>query len=380
LGALTAASFVAVGFGANAALIQDSFGLSHAAVGAIASAIYGAAAASSGYGGRLTDRSGPAFVLVLAMVLLSVGVTLVVIAPSSWLFFGGVLVCGLGYGAVNPPTNVLANPRTARRRGLAISGKQSGIPLGGILAGLILPFVADAAGWRLSMLIPIGLCALLAVAVVPLTVPDRDPAQDRPVPAHEAVKLRLPQAYVFGFLMAGVQVTIFTFFAVFLHEDRHMTVASAGLLLSTLMCGGLVGRPFWGWLSDRRHHDRARILQLCTALSAAGLLLLALAPEPSILVVAPLVGFCSVGWNGVYITSVAESAGTGDIGSATGAALVLVNVGAVMLPPSFGGLVAHANWQAAWGACACLAVAAAAAIQLTRQDTADTTAAAQETA
>jgi len=144
LAAISAASFVAVALSAAAPLIQQTFALSEVGVGAIASGIYLGSAASAVAGGRLTDTRGPAPVLVGCLLLLAAGETLAALAPNELVLAAGVVVAGLGYGVVNPPTNLLANVRSPDWRALAISVKQAGVPIGGVLAGALIPPLALA--------------------------------------------------------------------------------------------------------------------------------------------------------------------------------------------------------------------------------------------
>jgi nitrate/nitrite transporter NarK len=278
-----------------------------------------------------------------------------------------VVGCGFGYGGVNPPTNVLANPRAVGRRGLAMSAKQSGIPLGGIVASASLPRLAEVVGWRWAMAVPVAVCLLLAAASRRLRGRARRSEEDRPLPLAEGVVLRLSRGYGFGFLMAGVQVTIFAFLAVYLTDDRHVRADTAGTLLGVLLLGGLVGRPVWGWVSDRLHADRIRVLQGICLLSLVGLVLLPVLRMALLPAVFLLVGFSSVGWNGVYVAAVSEAARPELIGSATGAALLLINLGAVVVPPAFGALVgATGSWRAGWLSCAALSLLSLAVLQLSR--------------
>lgn len=366
LAVVAAASFVTVSMSVDAPLIREAFGLSETEIGAIASCVYIGAAASSVVAGRLTDGWGPGRVLVLVMLLLAAGVGVAALAPTYGVFLGGVLLAGLGYGAVNPPTNVLANPRTPRRRGLAISIKQSGIPLGGAVAGLLIPAVAVRYGWRLSLVVPIASCVLLALLFATLRR-SASPADDDEHSADDAVRLRLPRAYVFGFLMGGVQVTIFTFLAVYLVDDRSMTPQQAGAWLALLLGGGLVGRIAWGWSSDRLHLDRGRVLQATALLSAAALALLPWAWDAALPGVLVVIGLCAVGWNGVYIASVTEAAAPGAVGLVTGRSMRLVNLGAVLVPPSFGALVSiRHDWVLPWILCAGLSLLSLCLLQFSR--------------
>ena len=381
LAALAAASLTAVGFSAVAPLVRGTFGLSEVEVGAIASCVYAGAAATSVVGGRLTDRLGPPPVLVVAAGVLALGAAVAAVAPARWLFFAGVVGAGLGYGLVNPPTNVLANPPDPRLRGLAMSVKQSGIPLGGILAGVLVPRAADAVGWRWAIAVPIVGCVVVA-AVAALGPGGRGTGAvaetvgsphgsagptDRADPSHglaAGLRLRLPLAFAFGFLMAGAQVAVFTLLTVYLVDDRGSDATAAGAALALLLAGGLAGRPAWGWLSDRLRADRGRVLQVCALLSAAFLVLLPAAGTGSLPVVLAGIGLCSVGWNGAYLAAVAEAGDPARIGSTTGRGLLLVNLGAVVVPPLVGLLsTGGTRWPLAWACCAGLSLASGAVLQ-----------------
>lgn len=366
LAVLAAASLVAVALTADAALIRGAFGLTEVGVGAIASCIYLGAAASSIAGGRLTDEHGPGPVLVLATLLLGGGELIAALAPTAWVFYAGVLVAGLGYGIVNPPTNVLANPRSAGRRGLAMSLKQSGIPLGGMIAGAFVPFIAVRYGWRLSLALPIAGCLLLA-AVFARSCPAPVQATDAADPTWHAVRVRLPRAYVFGFFMGGVQVAIFTFLALYLVDDVGLSTQGAGSGLALLLGGGLVGRVMWGWISDRLHGDRPRVLQATSLVATAGLLLMPFVGSPLRYSVLVVIGLSSVGWNGVFVATVTEAAGANPIGVVTGRAQVLLNAGAVLVPPGFGWVVHELDdWTLAWVLCAVLSLLSVLLLQVSR--------------
>jgi MFS family permease len=367
LAVLTAASVGAVAFSVDAPLIRRDLGLSTVGVGAMTSVVYIGAALSSVAGGWLTDRRGPAPVLTSALGLLAAGCVVSALARSMPVFFLGVLITGLGYGWVNPPTNVISNPINIRRRALSMSVKQTGIPLGGSLAGVLVPPLAVAQGWRISLLVPIAICGVMAFVSARLC-PSPSVGRSFAVDSDTTVRLRLPGGWAFGFLMNGVQGAIFAFLTLYLAEERGLTTSAAGLCLSVLLIGGIVGRPFWGWVSDRMHHDRVRALQVAAAMSGAVLLVLTAAPLTLVYITLPIIGMSAVGWNGAFIATVAEAARPDAVGLDTGIALVMVNLGPVLTPPVVGALAGgSAGWHAAWILCAAVSGTCAVVLQFSRR-------------
>jgi MFS family permease len=362
---LTAASFSALSLSTLAPRVRLTFDLSTVEVGLIGSAIYVGAASSAVLFGRLTDRVGPGPVLSATLGAMAAGLVVAAVADMAVVFFLGVAIAGLGYGGVNPPTNLLADTRRNSRRGTAMGVKQTGIPLGGVLAGALLPVVAASLGWRLTLLLPIGLCLLLALGSRSLRRPKERPpgaVDDRP-----RIRMRGHAGFLFGFVMGGVQVTVFTYLVVYLVDARGYTAPAAGVAFSLALTGGVIGRVAWGAVSDQFHDDRLRVLQANAGLSIVSLAAVGLGPawfQPAALF---LLGASCVGWNGVFIASVAESVERAAVGAASGRSMVYVNVGAVTVPPGFGAVVVAArSWAVGWAVMMVMAGLAGLILQVSR--------------
>ena len=258
---LAVGSFTVIGASAMAPLISEALGLTEVGIGAIASVAYLGALLTAPLAGRVTDRSGPARVIILGLLALALGNLLAGLAWHALVLYVGILVAGFGYGAVNPATTVLSNPATARRRALVMSVKQAGVPAGGIVAGAVLPVLGVAFGWRWAFALSMLVCLVVALLVSLRGgyVAQRTQRSSR---THTTGRhLRLPLGYVFGMVIAGVQVSIFAFTAVYLVDARGFSASGAGLGVSTLLIGGVFGRLFWGWLSDLFPHHRLRVLE-----------------------------------------------------------------------------------------------------------------------
>ncbi len=371
LAALGVGAFALIGASVLAPLSREDLGLGATGVGAIASAGYFGALVTSQWAGRLSDRLLPELVIVIGLLAIGAGVSVAAAAPGLTAFFLGVVLLGLGYGTVNPATSVLANPSSARRRALAMSLKQSGVPLGGVAAGAVLPGLAGAVGWRGSLVSSAVLCGLVALWAA-LAGRRSHRAATPPAPPSPGLStgtvLRLPWGYGYGLLVGGVQVTLFAMVTVFLVEARGLSAQQAGLGASLLLAGGLCGRPAWGLLSDRHPARRLRVLQATALVGAVGTAAMLLATGPWLWVALLVAGVGAAGWNGVYIAAVSEAAAH-RVGGSTGAALSLINVGAVAFPFLAGVVVEHlGGWTWTWVAATGVSLLAAAGLLLARRD------------
>lgn len=342
---LAAGSFTIIGASATAPLIKDSFDLSEVGVGAIASVAFLGALLTSPLGGRLADRWGPAPLILAGLLCLCVGSVVAGLSWTAGVFYVGILVVGGGYGAMNPATTVLSNPARARRRGLIMSIKQSGVPVGGILAGAVLPTLGLTFGWRWGFALTMAVSLVIAAGIAARGGYHARTAKPEGAAHRPHQRMRLPFGLAFGLVIAGVQVSMFAFTALYLVQARDFTAAAAGLGVSTLLLGGLAGRPFWGWLSDVVTQHRLRVLEGIGLLGATTIVALALVPDELVPILLFLLGGCSAGWNGVYIAVVAESADPGSVGWTMGAAHALINVGAMLFPVAIGAIV---GWTGSW--------------------------------
>ena len=355
---MATSTFATLGFGAIAPYLRSTFHLSTFEVGALPALVFLGAFIVSIPAGRLTDRLGAGRALALSQLGVALGVGLATVAPAPELFLAGVGLAGLGYGAVNPATNVLSTSLVPRHhRALFLSVKQTGVTLGGLLGGAILPGLADVVGWRASLLLPIGL--LLASALAGVWVARREAAGwfDAPpaVPGIEErqIRVRVPGGVptgLFGFVMSGVQLSVAGYLTVYLVDTKDFSRPTAGFALGAAFAAACVGRILWGWASDRYFATHARTLIVVATGSLAGIVAIAAGVDHAALWVAvALVGLCSFGWNGVYMALITDRAAGRGLGHATGRGLMFLYGGVVLVPPTLGAIKDGLNsWTAAW--------------------------------
>jgi MFS family permease len=358
LGALASTSFALVAVGVLAPDLAPALGLSRAGIGWVAAMSSLGGVLASGFAGAMTDRIGPAPVLGTCLAGFACAMGFASLAPNAWTLGLAMLFGGGFAGSVNPPTNVMIAGRLARRLGLFLSFKQSGVPVGALVAGVTLPAISAAAGWRAGLAVSSGLLVIAAAstgfvrnaAVVRMRLDDRFEPMRR---------TELGALAFYGFVLAGVQWALFTYTTLYLTEDLGFSHVRAGVGLAVAQALGIAGRLTWGHLSDRT--GRRLGLLLVIAITSAACLVL-FAAGPGRIVVWPLLaasGFAIVGWNGAFHALVAERAGPGRIGRLSGRIGIFILGGTLVFPPVTGQLVdSTGSWRPLFVFCAvavCLA-------------------------
>jgi len=339
-----------------APLIRADLGISLTGIGLITSAIFLGAAVVSTPSGHMTDRLGAVRLLAIAMVAVAVMELVAAASPWVWLFVVAMFGVGLGYGCITPPTNVIVRGAAdGANQGLVMSAKQIGVTLGGLIAGLTLPALADAVGWRMSLMAPVA-GALAVAALIVLTRNNLNhqvgPRASR-TKVMETIRIRAMWRLGvggFGFLMAGVQQGFMAYTTLFLTEAHGYGLAIAGVSFAVMMVGGTVGRLGWAVISDRWFRENRWTGLLLTSLVAAvGLVGMAVLPTgPLLWPCFVLVGLSSIGWNGVFLALVSNSVPSTHVGRLSGWSLRCVFSGVVVIPPILGYLADHWGWSAAW--------------------------------
>ncbi|HEX7127449.1 MAG TPA: MFS transporter [Thermodesulfobacteriota bacterium] len=334
---------------AMAPLVAASLGLEPSLIGVQVSLVYLAATLASPIAGGLVRRLGGSRTGQVAMLVtaLGLGVEALGTAPA---IAAGSIALGSAYGLLNPAAGHLLGRWTPRaRRNLIFSIKQTGVPLGGIAAGLLAPPVAQAFGWR-AMLAGVAAAALaLAVLSQPRRgIWDADRDRDAAIWTSPLAGLRVVWGSVplralalAALCFAGVQVTVTTFLVAYLTSEVGMGLVAAGVLLATAQGSAFCGRIVWGWLADRLRAP-LELLALLGGVTAAACVLVASLQAGwgpvAFALTAVLTGASAVGWTGIFQAEVARLSSAGSIGIATGGAMFFSFGGVLVAPGAFAGL------------------------------------------
>jgi predicted MFS family arabinose efflux permease len=270
----------------------------------------------------------------------------------------GALVIGLGYGVVTPASSsILADRSPKHLRALIFSLKQTGVPVGGALAGALLPLLSSLWGWRWAALGASLGCVVVALAIEPLrpameSERVRNPAATPSRWAGLVILFRdrrLRELSLAAFMFAGMQNCLASYLVIYLHERIGISLSLAGFALSAAMAAGIGGRIFWGIVADR-WKSRPLLGWIGVGMAAASVAVAFIAPHwpaAAIIGAAVVFGLTAVGWNGVFLAEVAHIVPVEQAGAATGASLAMTYAGVVTLPLLFLAIVRATDSYAA---------------------------------
>ncbi|MES2186267.1 MAG: MFS transporter [Pseudomonadota bacterium] len=345
--------------------------------------------------GLLTDRWGDRPVLLTGLA----GTALALAAMARWAapagghipglgwLGGGLVLVGLLGGSVNGASGRAVMTWFADgERGLAMSIRQTAVPLGGAIGALLLPALALHGGFAAVYGTLAALC-LVAALLAGAWVHEPPPAAARPAGAAMATATATAPADALGDplrdlriwrIVAGIgilcapQFAVLSFGTVFLHDFVHAGLATTTATLAVVQGGAMAMRVWSGRWTDRRR-NRPAYLRACCGLSVllfAGLAAAALAggagpgasmpPALRVLLVVLVAagGVCVSAWHGVAYTELAVLAGAARAGTALGMANTSVFAVCFVAPLAIPHLLLVQGWPLVWVAAAACALAA----------------------
>ena len=260
------------------------------------------------------------------------------------------VVLGLGYGAAAPAATHLLVPQTPKPVfNMVMSLRQIGVPLGGVLAALLLPPLTVALGWRLALLVELGpVLALIALMEIPRRRWDHDRDPDRPAfgrtlfqPFALLADPRIRRLSLASFIYTGFSLCVVSFMTLQLTRVVGFDLVLAGQVLATYQIAGSISRPIWGWVADRLLTPSQTLvvhgLGMALTFVIAGLYRPGW-PAIAVLGNALLAGCTAGAYTGVAYAEYATLGGARRT-EATGLGTAVMFCGAMVIPPMFGMLV-----------------------------------------
>jgi len=226
---------------------------------------------------------------------------------------------------------------------LVFSIKQTAVPAGILVTGLLAPFLSELYGWRYTFLIIAASCVVFAIMLEPFRKEfDSDKEMSRKfrmgdfkrtitlVLCHQ--ELRSLALACFAFV--GLQATFITYFVIYLTHIGY-SLTEAGQIFALATSVAVLGRIFWGWLSSS--YVSARVMLAVLALGMAVTVgLSSLFDETwevwQVTLISAAVSATVFSWHGVILAETVRLAPESMRGALTGGVLSFGQLGGLIMP------------------------------------------------
>lgn len=338
----TLATAAAYSIPAVAPVVAQDLGVNPALIGLYISTVYGVGILSALFSPRFIQSHGAVrasqavLAATLAMLATAAAGSLTAVALSA-------VLMGVAYGATAPASTHLLVPRTPRAHlNLVLSLRQIGVPLAGMLAGLVMPPLTLHWGWQPALIAQMAPVLVLGVAleVVRQSWDSPHPTGSYP-PTGLFAPLRLlvdrpalRRLSFASFVYSGLQLCFIVFMTTQLTTVAGMDLVQAGRVLAAYQVAGVVARPVWGWLAD--HMLAARWLLALQGAIMCGTALLAARFGPEwdgwlVILVCACAGATASGFTGIAYGEYARLGGERGT-EATGLGAASMFGGVLVLP------------------------------------------------
>ena len=337
------------GMGVLFPFIQEALDTSRAQIGLIASGQFIGTACTVLFAGWMADVIGVRRMRTVSLLGVAVGLLLLSQIQS---VVQGMLAAALVGAAIsgNGPSNAKAimDWVAPRVRAMAMGVSEATIPVSGIIAALVLTFLAVTFGWRLALMV-------IAVIIASSGLFFFTFYKDKPGSYARADKTvnplgKVPQvlrnrriwlAASAGTTIGVMHLILIAYLVLYLKDDLAMSAGEAGGLLAALMAGGAVGRLSCGMASDLLlGGSRVGLLIIVSMMTVVSMALMALLPAatplPLVAALVFVVGAITLGRSSVYVVLMAELAGPELTGTTMGLNATVSYASGIAITPIFG--------------------------------------------
>ena len=359
------------GLPAAAVLMCQGYQLSTAQLGIALSAIGLGIALSELPWGMVTDRLGDRRILLAGLTLTSLVLAALALlaspgsagVPSYPALVAGMALLGLAGGSLNGSSGrAVMGWFTDADRGLAMSIRQTALPVGGAIGALLLPAIVSRHGFGPAYVLLSAMCLMTAAfAWVWLHEAPASTSAPSGGPGGRSSLLRDGTLWRFVFGIGALcvpQIALLSFIAVFLHDVAGFGLVGTTAAMVAYQCGSAVARVGAGCWTDRRRNRRA-FLRGCAVLSVVSLATLAVATwlsgaglltTPGLLWgIAVFGGVVASCWHGVAFTELAVMAGPLRVGTALGLGNTFAFGAYFLTPLLVTAVLQSGSWAWAWG-------------------------------
>lgn len=220
-------------------------------------------------GGLAAARWGAKASILFGMLTVTVGFVGLAFAANFWLVMFLMGVLGFGTAFAFAPMVALLATWFPEKRGLVIGCMTSGVGLGVLVSGVLVPALLDAFGehgWRVSWGVFAG-AALFVVTMIALFVhnpPKATTSAAGSLPSDEKWLIyRNPRVLIVAttYGIIGLSYIIQTVFMVSYMVETGHSASTAGRFMAMMGLMSIAAGPLWGWVSD--FWGRGNALAMC---------------------------------------------------------------------------------------------------------------------
>ncbi len=361
--AQTTATLITYGVGVFALFWKEEYALTNTESGLLVSVVNVGPLFCMLFVGRLLDQYNEKILISISSFLLgsSLLLTNIVNGFNGLLFV--LLLIGMFYSVSQPGgSKVILKWFRKENRGLAMGIRQAGIPIGGALAGVLIPFLTVQ--YNMTYAINSIACICIMGGVLFFVFYKEPYVQEEARTGHNNIsfwmelkvvicKKELYPIYITGICMISLQMVLVGHFMKFLAGEQSITSIVAGTVFSVMFFSGMIGRIALAAISDVLYKGNRRIPLFIAVCASIGLILLLVMNIHTIMSgvlysVSALLGFFSIGWFSLFIAEVAELASEESVGITVSVALTLNQIAIIVAPVLFGYIVDEKGYAYAW--------------------------------
>lgn len=357
------ATLITYGVGAFALFWKEEYSLTNMQSGLLVSVVSVGSLFCMLFVGRLLDRYNEKLLISISSFLLggSLLLTNTVNEFTGLLFV--LLLAGAFYSVSQPGgSKVIIKWFSKENRGLAMGIRQAGIPIGGMLAGVLIPFLTIK--YNVAYAINIIACICIIGGFL-FFIFYKEPYVQEKV-KEDRIKLsfgmqlkavmckkELYPIYITGICMISLQMVLVGHFIKFLVMEQSITPILAGKVFSILFFSGMIGRVVLAAVSDLLYKGNRSTPLFIVVCISIGFILIFVISIHTITIgvlygVSALLGFFSIGWFSLFMVEVAESASEESVGMTVSFALTLNQIAIIVAPVLFGYIVDEKGYTYAW--------------------------------
>lgn len=303
------------------------------------------------FAGGFIRKYGAVRMSQVSLVGMGLGLALGVVGEVWALALGAVIIGTSSSFSTPASSDILARYAPPKYAALIFSIKQTGVPAGGIIAGILVPFLLLNFGWQGIFVGTSALCIGLAVVLQALRgVFDKNRSPNYRISIRQAyytlkgvvVPLPFRRLVLATFTYCGLQGVYGAFFVSYMVGDLGMTLVAAGGVFALSQVAAVVARIFWGWAVGLAGSARPVLALLGISMAVFAAACWTMSPSwPQIAVTALAMAYSAtaISWHGVILSEIAALSKSEDVATNTGGVLAFAVGGQFVYPALMGWLL-----------------------------------------